>query len=127
MILFLNFLGELCVYPGSHLKLAEYFQKNGLDQVYKKRGEALPLDKTDELFNVPFVSCLGKAGDVFLANYMTAHFVAPNTSENIRYALYFRVNGPGFIDKSNGNTLKHVAKVMLDPWAHWPVMAGINI
>ena len=28
---------------------------------------------------------MGKAGDVFLANYMTAHFVAPNTSPDIRY------------------------------------------
>ena len=127
MILFLNFLGELCVYPGSHLKLAEYFQKNGLDQVYKKRGEALPLDKTDELFNVPFVSCLGKAGDVFLANYMTAHFVAPNTSENIRYALYFRVKGPSFQNLSNGETQNYNAESMLDPWVNWPIMNDINI
>ena len=50
-------LGELCVYPGSHLKLAEYFKQNGLDEVYRKGTEGLPLKKTDELFETPYVSC----------------------------------------------------------------------
>jgi ectoine hydroxylase-related dioxygenase (phytanoyl-CoA dioxygenase family) len=120
-------LGELFVYPGSHSKLAEYFNKNGLDAVYSRGNESLPLNKTDELFKTPYVSCLGKAGDVFLCNYMTAHFVAPNSSENIRYALYFRVSGPGFKDPNNGMPLKHVAKSMLDPWVHWPIMKDIEI
>ena len=58
---------------------------------------------------------------------MTAHFVAPNSSENIRYALYFRVKGPDFKSPSDGTHLNHVAKSMLDPWAHWPVMKEIKI
>ena len=40
--------------------------------------------------------CIGKAGDAFICNYMTAHFVAPNTCPNIRYACYFRIRGPAF-------------------------------
>ncbi len=40
--------------------------------------------------------CIGKAGDAFICNYMTAHFVAPNTSPHIRYACYFRIRGPKF-------------------------------
>ena len=58
--------------------------------------------------------CIGKAGDVFIANYMTAHFVAPNTSADIRYAVYFRVHGPGF------DALRsHDPRPMLFPWRNW--------
>ena len=27
---------------------------------------------------------------------MVAHFIAPNTSQDIRYAVYFRIRGPSF-------------------------------
>jgi hypothetical protein len=33
----------------------------------------------------------GKAGDVVLLHYQTAHSVAPNSSSQIRYATYFRL------------------------------------
>ena len=63
-------------------------------------------------------------GDVFLANYMTAHFIAPNDSPDIRYALYFRVTGTALNGKSvNG----HCPDSMLKPWLHWPVMNDIEI
>ena len=55
-------------------------------------------------------------GDVFFANFMTAHFIAPNTSPFIRYAIYFRVKSHRF-----GTTL-HNSVSMLDPWAHWDCM-----
>lgn len=88
--------GELCCWPGSHYKLAEYFTKNNgenLENVYTHGNQALPTGKkTFELFKKDPVHCIGKKGDVFLANYMTAHFIAPNTSPNIRYAVYFRVS-----------------------------------
>jgi hypothetical protein len=65
--------GELCAYPGSHYKLADYFKKHGLDDVAKKG--ALPTgDKTDAIFGGTMPThCTGKAGDVFLANYMTGN------------------------------------------------------
>ena len=53
----------------------------------------------DKLFKKNSHNCIGKAGDVFLANYMTAHFIAPNTSPYIRYAVYFRITGPKFENK----------------------------
>ena len=88
--------GELCCWPGSHYKLAEYFTKNNgenLENVYTHGNQALPTGKkTFQLFKKDPVHCIGKKGDVFLANYMTAHFIAPNTSPNIRYAVYFRVS-----------------------------------
>lgn len=92
--------GELCAYPGSHYKLSEYFRKNGFDDVAKK-GKLPTGDQTDKLFGGTMPThCIGKAGDVFIANYMTAHFIAPNTAAHIRYAVYFRVTGRGY-DRKN--------------------------
>ncbi len=69
---------------------------------------------TDGLLGQNPVHCLGHAGDAFLANYMTAHFVAPNTSPAIRYAVYFRVKGPGF-----PRGVHHNPVPMLLPLEHW--------
>jgi len=111
--------GELCCYPGSHYELAEHFEKKGFDEI-RKTGK-LPNGKdTDSVLKSKPVHCLGKPGDVFIANYMTAHFIAPNVSPNIRYAIYFRVRGPSFTSK------KHHPEPMLKPWIHWKGMVGSN-
>jgi len=108
--------GELCVWPGSHDALAKYFQVgDNLERVQKKG--TLPLKDTKDLFKTPPIHCLAEPGDVFLANYMTAHYIAPNTSPHIRYAVYFRVHGPKF-DGKIGNC----PESMLSPWCHWPPM-----
>jgi hypothetical protein len=114
--------GELCVYPGSHAQLAKHFSEVGLQGIQTRGNAALPTGAhTDALFAgasggaPPAVHhCIGKAGDVFLANYMTAHFVAPNCSADIRYAVYFRVHGPAF-----GGGAAHQSASMLNPWVHW--------
>ena len=63
------------------------------------------------------VHCTGNAGDVFLANYMTAHFIAPNTSADIRYAVYFRLSAPTFSEgRQHGGTRP---ASILDPWVDW--------
>ena len=51
-------------------------------------------------------------------NYMTAHFIAPNTAEGIRYAVYFRVKGPEF--PATGGHLDSI----LDPLKHWHLDAA---
>jgi hypothetical protein len=89
--------GELCVYPGSHEKMALHFAPPGVIEDVRVRGnKALPTGAgTDTLFGgAAAVHCTGRAGDVFVANYLTAHFVAPNMSPHIRYAVYFRVHAP---------------------------------
>ena len=113
--------GELCCWPGSHHKLAEYFSENNgenLEKVYTHGNQALPTGKTTfQLFKKDPIHCIGKKGDVFLANYMTAHFIAPNTSPNIRYAVYFRISKHGVRRKlPNG---KHDPSSMLAPWLYW--------
>jgi hypothetical protein len=111
--------GELCCFPGSHMELANYFTKgDNLNNVYQFGNQALPTGKkTWKIFKKKPVHCTGKAGDVFLANYMTAHFVAPNTSPHIRYAVYFRVSKHGISRK--GADGKHNPASMLAPWCYW--------
>jgi hypothetical protein len=113
--------GELCYYPGSHFALSDHFKEHGLKDLYARGGAGLPNgERTDDLFLRPVEHCTGKAGDAFLANYLTAHFVAPNTSPNIRYAVYFRVRGRAF-----QGSLTHVGESMLEPWIHWPCMDAV--
>ena len=111
--------GELCCFPGSHMELADHFTKGAnLENVYQYGNQALPTGKkTWNVFKQKPVHCIGKAGDVFLANYMTAHFVAPNTSPHIRYAVYFRVSKHGVSRK--GADGKHNPASMLAPWCYW--------
>ncbi|GMH85605.1 hypothetical protein TrVE_jg5190 [Triparma verrucosa] len=111
--------GELCTWPGSHMKLADYFhQGSNFDDVLNQGNSALPTKDTDNLFRgIKPNHCLAEPGDVFLANYMTAHFIAPNSSPHIRYAVYFRVHGPEFHGRMGG-----AHESMLDPWCHWPCM-----
>eukprot|EP01050_Picozoa_sp_SAG11_P019058 SAG11_NODE_2977_length_2795_cov_4.472923_1_plen_239_part_00 len=71
--------GELCIYPGSHVSLANYFKQGShLKDLAAHGMSKLPVGApTDQLFDRPVVHCTGKAGDCFVANYMTAHFIAP--------------------------------------------------
>lgn len=116
--------GELCYYPGSHYALGDYFKDHGLKDIYAKGSAGLPNGQcTDDLFLRPAEHCIGKAGDAFLANYLTAHFVAPNTSPYIRYAVYFRVRGVAFNDSTV--PVQHVGESMLEPWINWPCMDTI--
>ena len=74
-----------------------------LGRLYERGNAALPTgDATDTLFTRPAVPCTGRAGDVVIANYMTAHFVASNCSADIRYAVYFRLHGPSFARTGGG-------------------------
>jgi hypothetical protein len=120
--------GELCCFPGSHTALAEYFgsdNKKHLKTVKKKGNASLPNgEKTWDLFKRPVFHGTGKAGDLFVANYMTAHFIAPNTSPHIRYAVYFRVQGPKFRAKVNAKGDARYES-MLNPWCDWVGLDGV--
>ena len=107
--------GELCVYPGSHTALTAHFRERGLDDVRARGNEALPKGAgSDGVVGTAPTHCLGKAGDAFIANYMLAHFVAPNTAAEIRTAVYFRVHGATFDD-----AVSHDPRPMMDAWTNW--------
>jgi len=128
--------GELVVVTGSHTKLAEYMQapcdaSPGLTnlEVCRTHVQNLPNGPRSRavLGEHPHVHrCIGRAGDVFLANYMTAHFIAPNTSPNTRYAMYFRIKSavewPAAVIPGNdfGGPASHCEASMFRPWMHWP-------
>ena len=63
------------------------------------------------LGQLPIVHCTGKKGDVFFLNHMSAHFVMPNTSPDIRQAVYFRLSTDDFIVGDPGP--------MLNPLRDW--------
>ncbi|KAJ3371315.1 hypothetical protein HDU91_005342 [Kappamyces sp. JEL0680] len=103
-------MGELCVYQSSHLLLSRHFKETGLQKVKNDGMAALPTgSKTSAVLGDRIQHVLGRAGDVVVANYLTAHFIAPNCSSEIRSVLYVRVKSP----RSSGDTS------LLDPLFHW--------
>lgn len=112
--------GELVVYPGSHQELADYFkQGDTLQRCYKNGNSELPTGaRHDSVIKQQPFHCIGDAGDVFICNYMTAHWVAPNTSPDIRYALYFRITSNHHRAGARQGG-RHNPQSMLAPWTHW--------
>jgi hypothetical protein len=101
-------MGNLTVWPGSHLQYEQYFRDRGPEALL----EGMP--------NVPLAEprqLTGKPGDAVLCHYQLGHGIAPNNSPNIRYAVYFR--------------LKHVEhdaihwESMTDIWREWAGMRDV--
>ena len=64
--------GEVCMFPGSHTALAAYLKEGtNMKELTKQGNKRLPHDKTNDLFTRPIMHGTGKAGDLFIANYMT--------------------------------------------------------
>jgi len=112
--------GELVCWPGSHDRLSAWLAVDDNMKKLKEKGNVhLPTGEgTPSVFEgLAPVSCLAKPGDVYVANYMVAHAIAPNASPHIRYAVYFRVKGPGF--RVGGREVGGCEVSMLQPWVHW--------
>jgi len=94
-------MGNLIVYPGSHLALEEHFHTRGPDWFYNsQKGEKRPeqplprLDKDPGACDgKPYALCVN-AGDVVLAHPMLARGTATNRSAQAGLAVYSRVRGP---------------------------------
>lgn len=69
-------------------------------------------------FSRPPVQICGKAGDVVIVNYLTAHLVAPNISSNIRYCVYFRLKTGAYNQPHHAQ--RHRPESMLNAWHDWP-------
>jgi ectoine hydroxylase-related dioxygenase (phytanoyl-CoA dioxygenase family) len=77
-------MGNLWVWPGTHLTHAELFRINGPDALIASRGVPdIDLPEPTQI--------LGKAGDVVLAHYLLGHNIGGNVSPNTRRAVYFRL------------------------------------
>jgi hypothetical protein len=98
-----RFWGNFAGWPGTHSIFAEYFQGYG-PEILKRSLPPIELPEPEQI--------IGKAGDMILCHYLTAHTVVVNVSPYIRYAVFFR--------------LKHVdhavrgQKRFTDLWGEWP-------
>lgn len=83
-----DFSGNLVVFPSSHHIIESHFNREGIiDQVKEKGVERIP-----EIVLPSPSQIKGPKGTVVFAHYSLAHSIAPNSSPNTRYAIYFRVN-----------------------------------
>jgi hypothetical protein len=76
--------------------------------------------KRDEVLGKDVYHCLGKAGDVFILNYMNAHLPNCNLSPFIRSAAFFRLMGGTF----PADLMIHFTEKpesMFDPLLHWHI------
>lgn len=101
--------GNFTVWPGSHLKHAEYF---------RARGPQSLIDGMPRIDIGPPRQLTGRAGDAIFAHYLLGHGVAANLSAHIRYACFFRL-----IVRDHEQTRWDS---MCDPWLQWHGMRGTN-
>lgn len=111
-------MGNLTVFPGSHVELQRYFEQNGFEDVLTKGVHGLPR----LVFSRPPVQIRAQAGDCVVVNYLVAHTIAPNISPYIRYCVYFRMKSAAYTGdkgKASKKNQTHRPESMLDPWVDW--------
>lgn len=100
--------GNLHVFPGSHLNgpLHEYYRSKIQDESQGESDDRKPdLGASTQVLLQP--------GDVVLAHQLLAHRVGVNTSEHIRYQIYFRVE--------HKDHARNKEKVIGNPWLEFAV------
>ena len=102
-----NNAGNFTVWPGSHLKMQDYFREHGTS-IITDEGRTPPIEKGEPL------QIKAKAGDAVLAHYQLLHGVAGNYAPRPRYATFFRVKHP--------DHNAHRIQCLSDLWREWPGM-----
>jgi hypothetical protein len=101
-------MGNLTVWPGSHLQYEQYFRERGPEALL---GGMPTVHLSDP------VQLTGEPGDAVLCHYQLGHGIAGNSSPNIRYAIYFRLTH-----------VDHDAihwECMTDIWREWAGMRDV--
>jgi hypothetical protein len=102
--------GNLWVWPGTHLRHAEYFREHGADAFLDAGGyPPIQLPEPEQI--------RGRAGDLLLAHYLLGHNIGGNTSAVTRRAVYFRVKRFG-----------HEAQwreFLQDPWLDYDAVRAV--
>jgi hypothetical protein len=81
-------MGNLVVWPGSHLTYQDYFRRHGPDAFLATQGEpSVPLPVPEPVLAAP--------GDLVLVHHLLGHTVGPNTSNVVRRTAYFRLQRRG--------------------------------
>ena len=97
--------GNFTVWPGSHLKMQDYFREHGTD-IITGEGRTPPIEKGEPH------QIKARAGDAVLAHYQLLHGVAGNFAPRPRYATFFRVKPP--------EHETHRIESLTDLWREWP-------
>jgi len=127
--------GELVVVPGGHKNLARIYGQsdagyehllkngeNGLEVAKREQDESKSIGDTKNRCWKPPFHVIAKAGDVVIINWMLPHLVAPNTSPDIRYCIYFRVFTNYLVQEDFSKMHKRVSIAL--PFHDWAGMPG---
>ncbi|MFC1421038.1 phytanoyl-CoA dioxygenase family protein [Streptacidiphilus cavernicola] len=96
-----NDMGNLWVWPGTHLTHAAYFREHGPEAFFDANGyPPIALPEPEQI--------TGRAGDLLLAHYLLGHNIGGNTSTATRCAVYFRIKRTGHDP--------HWRAFLQDPW-----------
>ena len=98
-------MGNLWLWPGTHLAHGAFFREHGAESMLTipHNSPPIPLPEARQV--------LGRAGDVVLAHYLLAHNIGGNTSDQLRYAAYFRLRRTGHDDRWK--------EAMENEWLEW--------
>jgi hypothetical protein len=99
-------MGNLFVWPGSHLEIATYERTHGIGaaaEAVMATGTAQP-----PMVRSGSVQVHASVGDIVFARYLLAHNIGGNTSGIIRKTIYLRLSRPG--------NREHWREIFADPW-----------
>jgi hypothetical protein len=84
-------MGNLWVWPGTHLTTANYLREAGPDALATAPYPPVALPEPEQVH--------GRAGDLLLAHYLLAHNIGGNTAPHVRECLYYRLHAEGHRDR----------------------------
>ncbi len=96
------FSGNFTVWPGTHHLFQDYWREHGSESL---------LDGMPKVEMPAPLQIEGKAGDIVLVHWATAHSAAINISPHVRYAIFFRLK--------HENHDAHPLETMQDIWMDW--------
>ncbi|TCC38113.1 phytanoyl-CoA dioxygenase [Kribbella speibonae] len=92
------YLGNLHVWPGTHLRFGEYLAERGADALAAlsedTSGAPYPKIELGEQ-----VQATGPAGSVLFAHYLLGHNIGGNTGPERRETIYYRLDAQGHRDR----------------------------
>ncbi|MGI4830159.1 MAG: phytanoyl-CoA dioxygenase family protein [Janthinobacterium lividum] len=107
-----TFAGNFTVWPGSHLKLEQYFNTRGR-RALREGMPRIPFGQPQQL--------LCKPGDAVLCHYSLAHAAAVNISDFDRYAVFFRWTHQALNPDQSPDFREAGWKHVTNIWTDWKI------
>lgn len=105
--------GGFTVWPGSHLKTAEYFSSHTYAEYIEEQ------DVLDDLDLGPPFEIAGESGDLTLWHHNLVHTAGPNLGERIRMAAIGRYIHADILEVM-GEDFPNTGDGLGDPWSQYP-------